>query len=129
FRFTLAFEALLIVVFGVACGLAKTPIEVGTQKTLSYVVIVVVCAVVLLVFIRQLLMLWNFASGWAKHDDVEDYSGVPTVNEHEYESGRDPYTISLQDSKSRSRSNPLYDDDFDVPNTIRLVSHDQPARV
>ncbi|KDO26701.1 hypothetical protein SPRG_20499 [Saprolegnia parasitica CBS 223.65] len=100
-----------------------TPIEIGTQKTLSYVIIVLVVAMVVCVFVRQLLMLWNFASGWAKHDDEDDYSGVPTVHEHEWESGADKYTISLA-SGSHPRSNPLHDPDdaYDVPDTIRLAS-------
>ncbi|OQR88679.1 hypothetical protein ACHHYP_06694 [Achlya hypogyna] len=112
--------------------MTSTPLEVSKQKSLSYTVLVLVCIVVVLVFLRQLLMLWNFATGWAKQND-DEYSGVPTAHEHDWESSGANYSISLQgtDSNPRSnpRSNPLYDTGDDVPNTIRLVPSTHPARV
>ncbi|OQR95785.1 mucin [Thraustotheca clavata] len=133
FRFTLVFEVFLLTIFGVACGLTEQAIEIGQQKTLSYVIIVLVYLVIFVMFVRQLLMLWNFASGWARQDD-ETFTGVPTANEHEWESGTDNYAISIKGSdstyKSRSRHDAAYDtSDYDVPNTIHLVSSGNPSRI
>ncbi|EQC30978.1 hypothetical protein SDRG_11451 [Saprolegnia diclina VS20] len=124
---TLVFEALLVVMYGVAAGLTPLGLEVGTQKTLSYVVVIIVVAIVLVVFLRQLLMLWNFASGWAKPDDVS-YSGIPTAHEHDWESSGANYTISIPGADSSSRdASAAYSTD-NMPNTIRLVPSTHPTR-
>ncbi|OQS04117.1 mucin, partial [Thraustotheca clavata] len=125
--FTLITELMLIVIYGVACALMKHGINIGSQTTLSYVIIILVCVVVLFMFLRQLLVLWNYASGWAKQED-NDYSGVPTAYENEYESSGANYSISLHGTDTLPRTRSRNDDTIDnidayynMPSTIRLM--------
>ncbi|OQR84480.1 mucin-like protein, partial [Achlya hypogyna] len=119
---TLAIEAALLVVFGVACGLAKSPLGFDAQQSLSYIIIVLVIVVTIAVLLRQLLMLWTFASGWAKPSE-DQFTGLYTANEHEMDTN-EGYTISLQGSSSHHQT-PSRENDYDVPNTIQLISSPQ----
>ncbi|OQR93438.1 mucin-like protein [Achlya hypogyna] len=115
FGFAVAMEVLLLVIFAISAGMTGD-ITVSTQTSLSYVVIVLVCIFCVVMFVRQLVMLWHFSSAWAKAEDPHT-SRVPTLNAHDVDSSLD-YTISLPRSGHHSSSgatSPL--------NTIRIADH------
>ncbi|OQS01848.1 mucin, partial [Thraustotheca clavata] len=125
FRFSIGVELLIITIFGLACGMTGNDLTKNMQSSLSYVIIILLCLVFLLMFIRQLVMLWTYASGWAKESN-ESYTGIPTLNDHEIESGPGQYTISLHDTESNQNSGSFYTSkspkrDDSPTNTIRIV--------
>ncbi|EQC30981.1 hypothetical protein SDRG_11454 [Saprolegnia diclina VS20] len=121
---TVVLDVLLCAILGAAIGMTSTPLSVDTQTTLSYVIVVLVCVFVLGMLLRQLVMLWTFASGWAKPTNDDQYTGLYTANEHEMDTENGNYTVSLQGTSSHHTTPDRRtgdDDDYDVPNTIRLM--------
>ncbi|EQC39306.1 hypothetical protein SDRG_03511 [Saprolegnia diclina VS20] len=121
FGFILGAEAAIVLIYGLAAGMTDASLSVETQKTLSYVILILLCIVFVGMFVRQLLLLWTYSSGWTKEGN-ESYSGLPTLHDHDMmESGPGQYTISLQGSDLNSSRG--YDSQqTDSPtNTIRIV--------
>ncbi len=67
--FAVAFEVLTIIVFSIACGMTTTGLTAMRQDGLSHAIVVLVSLVVICMFLRQLVLLWQYASGWAKVED------------------------------------------------------------
>ncbi|OQR82799.1 mucin-like protein [Achlya hypogyna] len=121
FAFALATEGLIMVLYGLAAGMTGDNLTKDTQVSLSYAIIVLVLIVFVLMFIRQLVMLWTYSSGWAKESN-ESYTGLPTLHDHDMESGAGQYTISLHGSEPRSGTHLSDPKEADSPtNTIRIV--------
>ncbi|EQC32376.1 hypothetical protein SDRG_10122 [Saprolegnia diclina VS20] len=112
FGFAVAMEVLLLIIFGLSAGMTGD-ITVDAQINLSYAVVILVCAFCIIMFVRQLVMLWHFSSGWAK-DEGTHSSRVPTLHDHDVESNMD-YTISLPRSNNSNilAASPM--------NTIRIA--------
>ncbi|RHZ08709.1 hypothetical protein DYB31_003929, partial [Aphanomyces astaci] len=128
FKFAIGFQVLILVVFSLACGLAGDSISNDTQLNLSYAIVILLIIVFVVMFIRQLYMLWTYASAWAK-DEHDSVTGMPTLHDHEIESGGGNYTISLRDTEDHGHSSggknavSLHNSggDDSPMNTIRIV--------
>ncbi|KDO31677.1 hypothetical protein SPRG_19517 [Saprolegnia parasitica CBS 223.65] len=112
FGFAVAMEVLLLVILGLSAGMTGD-ITVDAQIHLSYAVIILVCAFCIVMFVRQLVMLWHFSSAWAK-DEGTHSSRVPTLHDHDVESSMH-YTVSLPRSNNSNilATSPM--------NTIRIA--------
>ncbi|CAK4289373.1 unnamed protein product [Aphanomyces euteiches] len=124
FKFAVAFQLLIVLVYGLACGMTGSNLSVDMQKSLSYAVIISLMIIFVAMFVRQLFMLWTYASAWAK-DENESITGMPTLNDHEIESGAGNYTISLRgidsSNNSGSHNHGTNASNLSPMNTIRIV--------
>ncbi|KAF0712898.1 hypothetical protein As57867_004598, partial [Aphanomyces stellatus] len=89
--FTCVFELVLVVVFGLVYGMAQAaPGDAATKKSLGYAVVILVCVVIVLLFVRCILKLWNYISGLGGDGQGGPLSGrddcAPTLNSHEFRS-------------------------------------------
>ncbi|OQR94663.1 mucin, partial [Thraustotheca clavata] len=113
--FSIAMEVILLLIFAISCGMTGD-ITVDSQINMSYAIVIIICLFCVVMFVRQLVMLWTFASAWAKDED-EHTSRVQTFNEREPDSDYD-YNLSIprsghSSSDNNTRSSPL--------NTIRIM--------
>ncbi|ETV92256.1 hypothetical protein H310_13481 [Aphanomyces invadans] len=128
FKFAVGFQVLILTVYALACGLTGETSSTETQINVSYAIVIVLVVVFVAMFVRQLYMLWTYASAWAK-DEYESVTGLPTLHDHEVESGGGNYTISLRDTEDHLSSskntmslhNSSTTGDDSPMNTIRIV--------
>ncbi|KAF0711705.1 Aste57867_5127 [Aphanomyces stellatus] len=87
--FTAAFEFVLLVVFGLVYAMAQAAdTNTATKKGLSYGIVILVCIVIVLLFVRSILKLWVHVTGANSNEFPGSTNGnIPQLNSAHYSSG------------------------------------------
>ncbi|KAF0688151.1 hypothetical protein As57867_020142, partial [Aphanomyces stellatus] len=120
--FTAGFEMVLLVIFGLVYAMAQSD-NSTTKKSLAYAVVILVCIVVVLLFVRSIFKLWMYITGAGIHD-VASSRNMPALNSAEFDSH--PHIHHAADTISLSSGHKSGDDAYATltspTKTVKLVA-------
>ncbi|KAF0687275.1 Aste57867_20969 [Aphanomyces stellatus] len=120
--FTAAFEFVLLVVFGLVYAMAQAAdTNTATKKGLSYGIVILVCIVIVLLFVRSILKLWVHVTGGKTDEFPGSTNGLMTPPLESIEKAGGEDTISLGSTRSHP-SGGAYATLTSPSHTVRLVN-------
>ncbi|KAF0688166.1 Aste57867_20199 [Aphanomyces stellatus] len=71
-------EVVVLVIFGLVYAMQQAAFDdVNTKRSLGFTHVIIVCVILVLVFVRNVVKLWSYVTGWAKEKETKMKELVP----------------------------------------------------